>query len=426
MSESFPPPGFVAVPSAVEGIAVYAPAALETGPHQEVVDFKCPRCGAVTAYSVVEGGLRCAHCGYYEPPQASVVGKAAPQLEFTVEALAQAARGWGEERRELACQNCGAQLALAPGQLTSTCPFCGSNRVIQRAAPQDLLRPRFLIPFRVEGDACHQIARTWLGSSWMTPAALQQTARVADFVGLYLPFWTFHAQATAAWRAEVGHTVTERHFQGGQWRTRTRTVWRWQTGHVQQRFDDLLLPGTGKVSRLLLRRIQVYDLQELVPYEPKFLAGLHAQSYDILLEPAWENARAEMREQTRQAALHEARRGGQRVRNFSMALDFADESWRYILLPVYLAVYQYRGQVYQVLVNGQTGVIAGQRPVDWNKVWLAVGAALAPGLLLILIGVVTAMLGVGVAVGGIGFVLLVIGIVVALVLFSKAQGMDDA
>lgn len=425
MSESFPPPGFVSVPSAVEGIAVYAPALPETGPHQEVVDFKCPRCGAVTAYSVVDGGLRCAHCGYYEPPQAPAVGKAAPQFEFTLEALEQAARGWGEERRDLCCQSCSAQLSLPPGQLTSTCPFCGSNRVIQRAAPQDLLRPRFLIPFRVENEACHQIARTWLGSSWMTPAVLQQTARVADFVGIYLPFWTFHAQAAAAWRAEVGHTVTERYFQGGQWRTRTRTVWQWKSGHVQRRFDDCLMPGTGKVSRLLLRRIQAYDLQGLVPYKPEFLAGLHAQAYDIPLEQAWESARAEMREQTRKAALAQAGSTGA-VRNFSMTLDFADESWRYILLPVYLAVYLYQGQPYQVMVNGQTGAIAGQRPVDWNKIWLAIGAALAPGLLLILIGLVTAMLGVGVAVGGIGFVLLVIGIVVAIVLFSKAQGLDDA
>ncbi len=77
-----------------------------------------------------------------------------------------------------------------------------------------------------------------------------------------------------------------------------------------------------------------------------------------------------------------------------MSLDFSDESWRYVLAPAYVAAYRYGGQSYQVTVNGQTGAIAGQRPVDWTKVWLAVAAMVAPGLLLGLLGVLAAALGV--------------------------------
>lgn len=420
---TFPPEGYIPVESAVDGIAVYMPAPPEPEVRQGVLDFKCPNCGATTAYSVPDGGVRCEHCGYYEAPEREVVGKGAQEFEFEVETLEQAAHGWGTARKEIQCQNCNARTSVPDTALTFTCPFCGSNKVIQREAPQNVLRPRFLVPFQVTVDGCRPIAREWLGSSWMTPGDLRRLASVADFTPVYLPFWTFDAESRASWRAEVGHTKTERYRSGGEWKTRTVTVWRWESGNVHRLFDDLPVPGTERLSNVLLDRIKTYNLGALVPYDPKYLAGLHAQAYDVSLEPAWEVARQQMRERTREACISQA--STSQIRNFTMTLDFAEESWRYVLLPVYIAVYKYQGESYQVMINGQTGVIAGQRPVDWTKVWLAIGAVVMPGLLLTLAGVLTVLLGVGIAIGAVGFVLLVFGAIIGFLIFQKAQEMDD-
>jgi predicted RNA-binding Zn-ribbon protein involved in translation (DUF1610 family)/ribosomal protein S27AE len=423
-ADSFPPPGFIPVPSATDGIQVYAPAPPETGSQQEVVEFKCPQCGATTAFSATDGGLTCTHCGYYEAPQKPIVGKGAEQFEFTTDTMQRAAQGWGEERKDMLCQSCGAQTSVPAESLTQTCPFCGSNQVIQRQAAQDILRPRFLIPFKIEASACSEIARTWLGSSWMTPASLRQAASLAAFTGVYLPYWTFDALTRADWKAEVGHQETERYYENGEWKTRTRTVWRWESGHAQLQIDDLLVPGAARLSHKLLSGLQDFDMTSLAPYEPKYLAGFQAQSYDIPLEQAWETGRQLMREQTRLACLSQA--STPQVRNFSMKLDFGDESWRYILLPVYLAAYTYESKIFQVMVNGQTGGISGQRPVDWNKIWMVMAALLVPGLFLGLIGLVTIPLGgVGVVIGGLGFILLVIGIVIGIILYGKANSLDD-
>jgi hypothetical protein len=393
--------------------------------HRAVVDFKCPQCHASTAYSAADRGLTCTHCGYYEPPQKAVVGKGAEEFEFTVETMQRAAHGWGQARKELQCQSCGAYTSVPPDTMTHTCPFCGSNKVIQREAPQDILRPRFLIPFKIEAGACHDITRQWLGSSWMTPGSLRRLAKVAEFTGIYLPFWTFDSTTKADWKAEVGHTKTERYFSDGEWKTRTKTVWKWESGHVRLFHDDLLVEGTTRLSALLLGRIKNYNLRQLAPYEPKYLAGLQAQAYDIALQTAWETGRHEMRERTRQACRNQA--STSKIRNFSMNLDFDDESWRYILLPVYLAIYAYNNQTYQVMVNGQTGAVSGQRPVDWFKLWLAVIALLAPGLTIGVIGLITLIFGgIGLFIGVIGFILLVIGLIIGFNLVRKAQAMDDA
>jgi hypothetical protein len=186
----------------------------------------------------------------------------------------------------------------------------------------------------------------------------------------------------------------------------------------------LQVEGTEKLSRLLLDRLGNFDLGALAPYEPKYLAGLQARAYDIPLEVAWEIARRKMREQTRQACISQASTG--MVRNFSMNLDFSDESWRYILLPVYVANYRFQERTYQVMVNGQTGSVAGQRPVDWTRVWLVIAAVLLPGLSLGLLGLVTSVLaGIGVAIGAFGFFLLVIGVIIAAIILRKATQLDD-
>jgi hypothetical protein len=132
-----------------------------------------------------------------------------------------------------------------------------------------------------------------------------------------------------------------------------------------------------------------------------------------------------MRERMRQACIDQA--STSRVRNFSMSLDFSEESWRYILLPLYLATYDYDGEKYQVMINGQTGAITGQSPVDWPRVWLVIAALVSPGLIVGLFGLVTLVLGgIGIAIAGFGFVLFVIGLVIAGFILSKAMKLDDA
>jgi hypothetical protein len=132
-----------------------------------------------------------------------------------------------------------------------------------------------------------------------------------------------------------------------------------------------------------------------------------------------------MREQTRSDCRRQA--STSKIRNFSMNLDFSEESWRYILLPVYIAIYHYQGVSYQVMINGQTGAIAGQRPADWLKVWLAVLAIMSPALLLGLLGIILTLIGeTGFPCLTVAFVLGVVGIIVSLHLVRQAQELDDA
>lgn len=415
-----PPANYHPLDSALAGITVYAPAAPQPV-LPAAVTYNCPRCGAAVKYEVAAGRVACEYCGYLAPSQGERVGFAAGEQEFTLATLATAAQGWGIERRELRCESCGAVLSVTDGAIATTCPFCASSRVNLCAAASDLLRPRFLIPFKVPPESNRQRAVEWLGKGWFHPAELGQSAVIDRFTGIYLPFWTFGARITARWKAEVGHPRQESFYDAGDktWKTRTVIDWRWEDGQVGMPVNDLLVTGSSRLSRLILERLNPFRLEELAAYSPDFLAGWQAQAYDVPLTSAWEKGKEIMREQAKTACYKDI--SSPHVRNFSMVADFAEEAWRYILLPVYLAAYRYADKVYQVMVNGQTGVIAGQKPVAWWKIWLAVALLLSPGVILGLVGLPLLLAGgIGVLPLLLGFVLLIVGGILSLGLYRQA------
>lgn len=417
-----PPAGYVAVPSRVEGIEVFAPAPAQADERSR--SYRCRQCGGAIAFDPGVQQLTCPFCGAEQALDVARVGRSAEQFEFTLEALARAETGWGEARRELVCEACGAAVAVPPDLLTSTCAFCGSQRVLARDVTPDTLRPTALVPFALERDQMRTLVSEWLGRGWMHPPELRQVQALQDLVGIYLPYWVFNVAVRADWRAEVGTASTERYRAGREWRTRTVIHWRWRSGRVELPVEDLLVPGTERVSAILLGRLAPFDMHGLVDYHLGVLAGWQAKAYDLQLPRAWDAAKGEIRERAKRACQRDI--ASAHVRNFRMSADFADERWRYVLLPVYLASYAFEGKMYHVAVNGQNGRVAGQKPVLWLRVWLAIAALLLPGACLGLAGMLTVALGGIGAVGlALGFVLLVAGAVGAVVVFRKARAAEE-
>lgn len=429
-AESLPPPtatipeGFVRVESKLDGITVYAPAP-KTDSTPLTSTFKCPNCGATTAFDPRVGSVTCSNCGSVYALNAKRVGRTANEFEFTLDTLNSAPRGWGVTRRDLVCEKCGATTSVAPTELSTTCPFCGSNRVSARTAVPDAFRPRFLIPFKIERDECAARAREWLKRGWLYPRDLVKVARGAQFTGIYLSFWTFHARVNGQWRAQVGYERRENYFDVNEAKFKTRTVidWKWEQGDVSLPFDNQLGTATTHIPARLLQRLEPYDLDALVTYDPGYLAGWRAQSYEIPLDDAWDAARVGMRERTRQAAIGQI--NSNHVRNFSLNAAFDDETWRLILLPAYISAYRFGDRSFQLVINGQTGKVAGDKPVAWTTVWSVIAALTAPGLVLAFLGLALARDGAGPLffVGGLIFIL---GAIIAVALVRQAMQGGEA
>ena len=413
------PEGFIPVRSHLEGIEVYAPAAVE-----EVLEHRtrCPSCGAGVRWDPGRQSLHCGHCGYESTARS---GADTGVGEFTLAALEGGQQGWGASRPELSCDNCGAVLTLDPGHLATQCPFCASSHVVVHAeAREATLRPGRVLPFAVDQAAAGVAAKAWLGSGWLRPAGVVEAARLDAFLGMYLPYWVFGATMRIAYQVEVGHDRWVTETRDGRTTRRRVTDWSWKSGEIVRGADDVVVSGTERVAGL--HRAGVFPLESLQPYTPDVLVGFAAHAYDVPLPEAWDQGRAELRERAAGAAKVHA--GGDRQRNFSASVDLDDEHWHYALLPVWVSSYRFEGpDPWIVLVNGATGEVGGTRPVAWNRVYLSIAALLFPGFFTgVCIGLPTLLfMGVGLVVWIFAFILLIAGGVLSLMLWQTAQNEES-
>jgi hypothetical protein len=69
--------------------------------------------------------------------------------------------------------------------------------------------------------------------------------------------------------------------------------------------------------------------------------------------------------------------GGDEQRISDIDTSWTDETFKHILLPVWMAAYKYNGKSYRFVVNGQTGEVQGERPWSIWKIAFAVILVLA-------------------------------------------------
>jgi hypothetical protein len=350
----------------------------------------CAACGAEGEWNPARQALACPFCGTVSPVDVDSESGEVRELDL-VRALRETPdeeRGWQTEKTSVRCSSCHAVSVFDPGRVGQDCEFCGSTQLVDYEELKAPIRPRSLLPFKLDRNAARKAARRWLRSRWFAPGKLgrQVTERLR---GVYLPYWTFDAHAFCHWTAEAGsyHYTTET-VRDPQGQTRKRHVrhvrWRPMRGLVEHYFDDQPIPASRGVERSLLARIEPFPTQELVPYDKAFLAGFVVEHYQIVLFEAFEQARRAMAEQLYQLCARDV--PGDTYRNLQIEPEFSRQTFKHILVPVWLASYKYGSKPYQVLVNGYTGGAAGRYP---KSVWKILAAAVGVALAVLLIALLT-------------------------------------
>ena len=60
----------------------------------------------------------------------------------------------------------------------------------------------------------------------------------------------------------------------------------------------------------------------------------------------------------------------------NISTHYSDITFKHLLLPVYAGAYRFNQKIYQIVVNGRTGEIQGDRPYSFWKIALFVAAIL--------------------------------------------------
>jgi Zn finger protein HypA/HybF involved in hydrogenase expression len=335
--------------------------------------YPCANCGANVEFAPGTTVLKCPYCGAQTP----LVPTGARVREHAYAEFA------GLARKPVAtlapytftCRGCGA--VTQSDKISDRCQFCGAPLVAD-ATSGEMVAPEAVVPFGLDRAALREALRKWASSRWFAPNGLKKVTEAESSHSTYLPHWTYDARTTSRYTGARGehYYETETYTENGDTKTRQvqRTRWYPARGVVARDFDDVLVAGTSRVSVKHLDKLEPWPLPEAEPYRPEFLAGHETLRYDVEPEAGLDTAKSRMAPIIEGDCRDDI--GGDEQRVDSVDTDYREVAFKLMLLPVWIACYLHAGKTYNILVNGRTGEVAGERPYSVPKIVAAVAAAL--------------------------------------------------
>jgi hypothetical protein len=193
---------------------------------------------------------------------------------------------------------------------------------------------------------------------WLAEKGLKAGAKTFPPEGIYLPAWTFDVGGEVQWTGK------------GLERQQGWTNWASQTGSYPVFFNDVLVPASHTLPAELAEELGHFQPDELVPYDPGYLADWPAQIYQVSVSDASLVARRKAWQEARRVVSVRVQPNQVRDLKVSSA-GIVIEAFKLILLPVWMARYRLQDQDFIAVVNGQTGKVRGQRPRGKVQKWLA-------------------------------------------------------
>ncbi|HUG85878.1 MAG TPA: hypothetical protein VMM13_15045 [Euzebya sp.] len=345
---------------------------------QSTRTYPCSTCGSQLVFHIGQQRLACPHCGNQQDlveAQGEVVEQdlhaALAQLRHASDAPQALVSG----EKEIVCQNCGGHTTFT-GTLTSTrCPYCATP--IQRDdihdAPERLAIDGVL-PFKVDDGQAKEALHKWINGRWFAPTEFKQYSKAGSFASVYTAYFTYDAETATRYTGQRGDTRTYTTGSGDDQETHTETEWRHVSGHVRNSFDDVAVAANEGLDKKHVEALEPWPLEDVQPFSPEFLAGHLSRTYDHDVKECFTAAQQRMEAEIDRTIKADI--GGDQQRISSRNIAWSGMTFKHILLPIWLLTVTYEGRPFQVMINGTTGEVQGQRPYSKVKIAFAVVVAL--------------------------------------------------
>ena len=271
-------------------------------------------------------------------------------------------QGWSpEEAQGLAvysCQSCGGEIIGDETLGSTSCPFCG-NPVVMTSKFSGAFRPDVIIPFKLGKDAALEaLKKHYLGKK-LLPKVFQDKNHLEEIKGVYVPFWLYSADT----HTRVDYDATKvRTWTTGQIRnTETSHFYVLREGNLA--FDYVPVDGSAAMDNTLMESIEPYNMTEGVPFATPYLAGFYANKYDVDSSQGVPRANERM-ERSAERVFRDTVAGYDSVTAKNTYIWVRKGVVYYAMMPVWMLTTRWQDKGFTFAMNGQTGKLVGDLPVD--------------------------------------------------------------
>ena len=354
----------------------------------QITNYQCPACTGGLHFSSATGKLECEYCGssftveeieafYAQKDEAAAQAQAKAEAKAEAQAAQAAAEGWDVSgmsadwgadaagMKAYNCPSCGAELICDATTAATSCPYCG-NPTIVPGQFHGALKPDYVIPFKLDKNAAIAALKNHYKGKYLLPKVFSDENHINEIKGVYVPFWLFTSSADAD--ASYLATKTTAHREGD---FNVVTTFHYQVHRSgSMNFDRVPVDGSTKMPNDYMDSLEPYDYSELKPFSTAYMPGYLADKFDVSSADSAKRVEERIRA-TAQNVIDSDVQGYASVSPAGGKININKGAVHYAMLPVWLLNTKWEGKDYLFAMNGQTGKLVGDLPIDKRKYRLA-------------------------------------------------------
>lgn len=320
----------------------------------EVLDHECPSCGANLPFNPKSQRWDCLYCGH---------SYALEELE-EIEKKREKASDASVPMDEYTCSNCGAQIIADENTSATFCVYCGSSSIIKSQFKGEF-KPSKIIPFKKTKAQVVEAFKRFSKGKLFAPKNFTDVKNLEKVTGVYIPFWVYDSDVSANMTATAKKIRTWR--SGDYVYTKTDNYLATRTGTMS--YEKVPVDGSKKFDDDTMDSVEPFDYTGLKDFNMSYLSGFLSEKYDVSKEEAKNRAYNRIKNSTSDE-LKSTVTGYSSVVVSSLDCQINDSKVEYMLLPVWMLNIKYKDKMYMFAMNGQTGKMVGNIPIDSKKAWI--------------------------------------------------------
>ena len=351
-----------------------------------VKEYKCPCCGGAIEFNSNAQNMKCPYCDTefdvqtLDSFESELKQDTGDDMNWQETGGTQWNEGEAEGLRSYICNSCGGEIVGDETTGATECPFCG-NPVLMPGQFSGMLRPDLVIPFQLTKEDAKAALRNHYKGKRLLPKSFKSENHINEIKGIYVPFWLYDTESNAS----IRYKATKVRFWSDARYDYTETCYYAVRRGGSLTFEKVPVDGSSKLDDSLMESIEPFDCSKAVDFHTAYLSGFFADKYDVDSAECIHRANTRIKRSTEEAFASTVS-GYSTVVPEASNITFQNGTAKYALLPVWLLNTTWKGKKYTFALNGQTGKMAGDLPMDSGayRRWLfGLTAAIGAGVFLL-------------------------------------------
>jgi len=326
--------------------------------------YKCPCCDGAIEFDSALQKMKCPYCDTEFEMETLrsyddvLKGETEEDMRWQDPAEGQ----WREDEvtglRSYVCKTCGGEILGDATTGATECPYCG-NPVVMMEQFAGGLKPDYVIPFKLDKKAAVAALTKHFSGKRLLPKVFKDQNHIDEVKGLYVPVWLFDTDADA----NVRYKATRIRSWSDSRYNYTETSYYAVVRGGSIGFSRVPVDGSTKMDDALMESLEPYDFSEAVDFQTAYLAGYLADKYDVDAQQSVERANVRIHRSVEDSFAATVM-GYSSVVKENSNIQLRDSSSKYALYPVWILNTSWEGKKYTFAMNGQTGRMVGDLPMD--------------------------------------------------------------